>query len=328
MKNSIEKTKKYNHLNYNERVKIEAYLNTNENISNIAILLNRNKATISREIRRNRNEREEIYKADFAENKKHRKRLKRGRKKQRLKDRKTRKLVATLIQKGHSPRTVADILEKKYNLKTNYESIYLWIYKERQDLIDFLAQKHRKRLKRGRKKQPRIIIQNKKDITERPEVVNTRERFGDFEFDLIVSSKSTHCILTILERKSRHCILRLLPNKKASITASELVKQLKRFPTDFCKTMTCDNGSENAYHDIVDKMLGTQTYFCKPYHSWEKGSVENLNKLVRRFLPKGTDFSLIKETDLYKIQNKLNMIPRKPNNFLSANQIINVALLH
>lgn len=318
---------KYKQLSFEERVKIQTLLIVKTSITIIAKLLCRDKSTISREIKRNTNRHTKKYDANLAENKKN-KRKNEACKKERLHNSDTRYLASELIQEYHSPRTVAYILREKYNVKTNYESIYQWIYKERSDLACFLAQKRNKRRKRMLKKQARATkLSNKRDITERPEIVNTRARYGDFESDLIVSSKSKFCILTIQERNSRYCILRLLPNKEASTVANEIVKQLKRFPKDFCKTMTYDNGTENALHQDIDKILGIQSYFCKPYHSWEKGSVENANKLVRRFLPKGTDFALINQHELCIIQEKLNMIPRKSNNFESAMKTILVALL-
>ncbi len=327
MNNDISKTKKYKHLSFEERIKLQVLLEEKNTITGISIKLKRNKATVSREISRNKNQNSYEYGSNFA-HQKSKSRKKYSCKKQWLKNRNTRELVAELIQEQHSPRTVVKILKDKYNLQTNYESIYQWIYKNRPDLIDFLYQKHRQRLKRGNKKKARVLIKNKIDISQRPQEVNSREGFGDFEFDLVVSSKSKTSILTILERKSRYCIFRLLPDKKASTVSKELIFQLQRFGKDFVKTLTCDNGLENASHKDVDKELDCQTYFCKPYHSWEKGSVENANKLLRRFLPKGTDFSLINKNNLCIIQDKINMIPRKALSFQSASEVIAVALAH
>lgn len=328
MNNPTRNIKNYKQLNIFEREKITLYLIEQKSITEIAKILNRSKSTISREVQRNKNNKsiDFVYSAIKAEQKS-RKRKRKACKKDRLKNKKIRTLVEELIFIGHSPKTIVSILKNKYNLKTNHESIYMWIYKTRNDLTDFLCQKNRKRKKRYLKRKSRIHIPNRVDISQRPKEANERSEFGHFETDLIVCSQSKSCILTIIERKSRYAMMKLLSNKKSETVHNALVSELKKFPANFCKTITYDNGSENALHEKTNQILNTKSYFCKPYHSWEKGSVENLNKLIRRFIPKKTDISLIKNADIYNIKNMLNIIPRKANQFLSAQKVMSVALL-
>ncbi|MDR2944787.1 MAG: IS30 family transposase [Methanosarcinales archaeon] len=137
----------------------------------------------------------------------------------------------------------------KTGLKTNYKSIYQYIYKDKKDLIRFLPRRHRVRKKRGLKTQNRVgKILDRTSIENRPEIVNERSRFGDWEIDTMGSRKAKQCVQVIVEKKSRFVIISLLQDKSTKEMMDKAVESLKMFPKDMRKTITFDNGTENTGH--------------------------------------------------------------------------------
>lgn len=150
----------------------------------------------------------------------------------------------------------------------------------------------------------REYIKNRTDISLRAEIVNKRERFGDFEVDTVISAKGgKSCIAVAVERKSRYYIFRKMPDKSAASMNNALLEMLKNIDV---KTITYDNGSKNIKHDELNKLLGCKSYFCRPYRSADKGSIENRIKILRQFLPKKTNFDSISQHRLDIIQNSIN----------------------
>ena len=187
----------------------------------------------------------------------------------------------------------------KVGLTTNYESIYQWIYGDRRDLIRLLARSHRVRRKRGSAKNKRAVrVPNRVMIESRPASVANRNEPGHWEADTAVSRQSKFAIALVIERKSRLCRLTLIEAKTAQNMHQAMIKSLSKIPSKLLKTITYDNGTENAKHEATNRALKIKSYFCNPYHSWEKGSVENCIGLVRRVYPKKTDWALITQSDL------------------------------
>jgi IS30 family transposase len=149
---------------------------------------------------------------------------------------------------------------------------------------------------------------------------------GDYEIDLIVGPKNRGAILSIIDRVSRKCLLEKLTGKTASEVATGVIAALLPYKS-FIFTITSDNGTEFTHHEEIAKALGIQYYFANPYASYERGSIENLNGLVRQYIPKGTDFNLISPEEIKVIEEKLNNRPRKvldywtPNEFLRQNMM-------
>ena len=144
-------------------------------------------------------------------------------------------------------------------------------------------------------------------------VVNNRERFGDFEVDTVISAKGgKSCLAVFVDRKTKYYWLVKMKNKSAEEMLKATVKTFKNYPI---KSITYDNGSENMKHEKLNKLLGCQSYFCRPYCSADKGSVENRNKILRQFLPKKTNFDLISQHQIDIIQNKINNRPMKVLNW-------------
>ncbi len=171
------------------------------------------------------------------------------------------------------------------------------------------------------------MIPNRTGIEERPEAANNREEVGHWEADTAVSRQSKTSIMVLQERKLGITIIEKLPRCSPGEMNEAIIKRLSRFPKNMRKTITYDNGQENRYHMDLHEKLGVKTYFCNPYSSWEKGSVENAIGLTRRVWPKKTNYELISDEEVARMEYKLNTRPRKRFNFLSPLEFaITVAL--
>jgi IS30 family transposase len=221
--------------------------------------------------------------------------------------------VVKKISKGWSPEQISGrIVLDNEDWSINHESIYQFLYSERSDLIKHLRQGRKRRLKKGQAKNKRCVrVPDRTMIDERPAYINERKVYGHWEADTMISRKSKPCVMGVLERKSGYCILEKLSGKTAPEMHRGLVERLSSLPGKLVKTITYDNGTENVLHKETNEELRTDSYFCNPYHSWEKGSVENLFGLVRQYLLKGSDLDKISKYGLKAIQNQLNNRPRK-----------------
>jgi IS30 family transposase len=202
--------------------------------------------------------------------------------------------------------------EKNERWKTNYETIYQWIYNDRKDLIPFLTKSHRIRQKRGSAKQKRCPkILNRTMIDKRPDYVNLRCEIGHWEIDTVISRKSKAAIMVLAERRTRYVIIKKILAKTAYLMHNATVKSLINYPANIRHSITYDNGTENTLYELTNKVLGTKSYFCNPYHGWEKGTVENIIGIIRRFYPKKTDWENITQWGLNKIARFINNRPMK-----------------
>ncbi len=303
--------KQYKQLTSDERDLIAVHRANGFTISDIAKMLNRNKSTISRELRRNSPKSSKIYLANYA-HKKAKKRKKQAAMKEELKCHKIRKFVKNKLQEGWSPEIIAGTLAlKPANLKISHESIYLYIYKKRPDLVQYLARSHKKRFKRvpkTNKKNNRIP--NRIFIDQRPKEINDRSEFGHWESDSVVSRQSRVALAVSVERISKLVKIKKIKQNKAKIFSNALIRRMKPLPACSRRSITYDNGSENALHEFINEQLNTDSYFCNSYHSWEKGCVEHVIGLIRRFLPKKTDFAKISHKRIQEIEFLLNNRPR------------------
>jgi len=147
-------------------------------------------------------------------------------------------------------------------------------------------------------------------IEHRPSEVETRARFGDWEADTLISRRSRAAILTMVERSSRLVQVERLDARTASLTSQAMINCLIRFPKDARRTLTLDNGPENAEHEVISKETDIRCFFCEPYSSWQRGTNEHTNGLVRQYLPKKTDFAIISSEEIKLIESRLNNRPR------------------
>lgn len=171
--------------------------------------------------------------------------------------------------------------------------------------------KHRKRPVTGKHE----VIKDRLSIDERPQEVNDKERFGDWEMDLIVGKENKGAIVTLVERQTGFFMMEKLPHgKNAKMLANKVVDMLLPYKQNV-HSITTDNGSEFAEHKTIAKKLETKVYFAHPYCSWEKGLVEYTNKLIRQYIPKKKPFDNYNKKNIREIQRKINRRPRKNLNF-------------
>jgi IS30 family transposase len=288
--------------------------------------LGRNKSTISRELRRNA---WKAFKAEYnpgaaqryyGERRSHTKKRTSP-----LQSRELRDYIEEKMKIGWSPEVISNRLKIENNpWRISHESIYQYIYRERKDLIRYLRwnKNKKKRGKRGAKRN-QLSIPNRIFIDERPERVNRRVDFGDWETDLMESSKAGKSHLNVLvERKSRYISLRKVASKEAVEKKKATIEQLEKLPVGLRKTITYDNGTENRNHEKINLKLGMQSYFCHAYSSWEKGTVENSIGLIRYYLPKKTNLDMITESVIADIETLLNNRPRKVLGFRTPIEVL------
>jgi len=318
------------HLSVEEREEIACLLEKGLKKKEIALKIGRSASTISREINRNgteiRNCRYRAHRAQLRSDV----RKKLSHQKTRLSDPRVRHYVKMKIKKGFSPEQIAGRIKQDLpGCKTNYESIYLFIYNDYPELSEFLVWGRRKRRKRAIKAGKRVVkIPNRVMIDKRPKHINDRRSVGHWEADTVVSRKSKSALVVIRERKLQITYIRKIPRKTAKNMRLAVINVLRKLPKKLVKSITFDNGLENAEHELIAKFLGIKIYFCNPYHSWEKGGVENAIGLIRRFLPKKTDFALIAHSLIRKIQHALNHRPRKSLKFWTPAEKLKIALAH
>jgi transposase, IS30 family len=296
-----------------QRYKIDALNGLKYRVSEISEKTGIPKCTVSREL--SRNSKNGRYEASRAE-KMSRERCKRGAYK--LKGAVLLE-VDEMLGKQHSPEQISGRLGQQNLPKVSPETIYLHVYRDKKasgELYKNLRFGHKKRRKRLGTNDKRGKIPNKTMITERPAVVQAKERFGDWEGDTIIGGNHQGVVVTLVERKSKHALMGKSEDKSAAAVHKVVVDLLKN-TTLPKETITFDNGTEFAYHQQIAEDLGVQVYFATPYHSWERGLNENTNGLIRQFIPKKQNLKELDEKVLESVQENLNNRPRKSLGFLT-----------
>jgi len=320
-------TSSYRQLNEHNRVRIEVYLNEGRSQYEIAQLLKVHRSTISREIK-TRGGILRRYTADFAQSDYEASKRKCG-----IRSKMDSPTIGTFvigkIKQGWSPETISGRLKKEIEDGTrpeedyvNYESIYQFIYDsdygKQEKLWNYLKQGKRRRTKRNGRKSKHEIILNRVSIENRPKEVETRKTVGHWEGDAIIY-KYKKAIQSIVERKLKYTILTKLMRKTAKESTSAFVNGLKEY---YVKSLTVDNGTENRNHEEIKNKLNAPVFFCHPYSSWEKGTNENTNGLVRRYLPRGSSLENVTQNDLDDIVWELNNRPRKALQYATPQEML------
>lgn len=227
-----------------------------------------------------------------------------------------RRVIFYLIEEQWSPEQIVGYCRKNQIKMVSIERIYQFIRADKTN-GGSLYKELRHQLKN--RKRPvganKIKIKDRISIDKRPEKVNNREEFGHFEMDLIVGKNHKGVILTLTERVSKFFITKHLPKGKSALEVAKAVNNLLLPYKDFVHSITTDNGLEFAEHKKIAKRLDTTIYFTNPYCSWEKGQIENMNKLLRQYIPKNQEINKHNTQNLNKIQIKINNRPRKNLNF-------------
>lgn len=292
--------------------------------SAIASAIEKDKSVVSRELKRNADGRSGKYGSDLAERKYRSRQAKKTKKK--LYTPEVKAMVEGLLLLKYSPVQIVGHAGLKGLPCVSHERIYqdIWADKKRggQMYLDLRSQGKRYR-KRGASKDSRGIIKDRVGIADRPAVVGERARFGDLEIDTVIGKNHKGALLTINDRATGMVKIRKLEGKNAAQLASKAVEALREWKP-FLHTITSDNGKEFAEHAFISAELGVGFFFARPYHSWERGSNENLNGLIRQYIPKKTDFSSIDDQYVAFVEKQLNERPRKRFEFLSPLDIFNL----
>ena len=312
----------YRHLTKEERDQLSVLCSSGWKLREIAVKLGRNIGTLSRELKRN-GSRGQYFPHKAQERTKAR--ACKSHKKKRLKTYALRTDIEVQIMKGWSPEIISGRLRKGNGGRTviSCESIYQWIYKEAPHLIGYLARAHKKRYPKHHKRKKHSGIPGRISIEKRPERAAKRQEPGHWETDLIVSSKSKQALQVCVERKSRKTLIRKIVNKTADESIFALENMLKNCPKELRISITYDNGSENTKHERLNEKIGTKSYFCAPYSSWEKGSVENRNGIIRRFFPKKTDFAEVGNDKIKEVESWINNRPMKCLGYQTPAEVFN-----
>jgi len=290
----------------------------------IANWMNRKYDTIRNEIERN-GERNRFGKIVYSSKKAHAKylaRRKRSKKSLRVIENNPnaeQKIIELITEKQKSPEQISG----RYKT-VSHTTIYEWIYRMsdcelKKDLVSNLRRGGKKYRKTKGSGSSQSIIAPKTMIDERPEIINTRDRLGDFEGDTVLLN-GLERLYTLVDRKSGYLFVRHIPNGYAQTIYEETLKIYKN-NSSLIESITYDNGKEFSYHDLITLDTKIPIYFCFPYHSWERGTNENTNGLIRQYLPKGEVYGKITESDIKLIENKLNHRPRKRLNYLTPYEV-------
>ena len=235
-----------------------------------------------------------------------------SRKRRILKSAELENYVYEKIKEKWSPELISIRLKQEGKTETiSAQAIYNWIYAEQPELKKYLVRKGKRGTRGGKRKAKALKNPDKRSIHERSEVINARARFGDWEGDTVVSRSSKPCVCSMVERKSRYLKLEKLMDCTAISFSSAAVYRLEDIPEELRLSLTLDNGGENARHKHMEKRLKIEVYFCDPYASWQRGSIENANGFLRRYFPKGTDFRYITQKQLKEVESFHNNRPMK-----------------
>jgi IS30 family transposase len=303
----------FKHLSTTERSEIYKLRVTDQlSMSEIGRRMNRSKSTISRELSRNTDERQGVYLPDTAEAK-----MKARREKAKVKFQSVSATTITKVkqrlEQHHSPEQIAGRMKLEGVGKISYETIYLMIYANHQEMgiyQQYLRQKQKRRRRKGRN-QKRGGIPNRIGIEHRPKIADLKTEIGHWESDTVIGKNHTGIVVTHVDKASKFLLAGLAKNKTMEEINRVTLKLFEPVKPDFRKTMTFDNGREFCGHEKLSESLKLETFFATPYHSWERGLNEHTNGLIREFYPKSTNFKIVKEEDFQNAVDFINHRPRK-----------------
>lgn len=297
----------YTHLTQYERYQICALIKAGHRQSDIAVLLNRHPSTVSRELSRNSGLRG--YRPKQAQ------RLCEARS---ANSRNASRIppavweeAQALLRQQHSPEQIAG------QLPVSHETLYQRIYADKREGGELwrhlrCQKQRRKRYASGQNRRGKIP--DRRPISARPPNVETRSRVGHWEGDTLIGAGRKQAIVSLVERKSGYCLLAHVPKKTSEAVKNAIVRSLLPIK-DRVITLTFDNGLEFAQHGEIDQALESTSYFADPYASWQRGTNENTNGLVRQYLPKSRPFNTVTDKELTMIMDRLNHRPRKRLNW-------------
>jgi IS30 family transposase len=309
------------HLTQEQRYTIEILCAKKVSQKEISERIGRDKSVISREIKRNRDERNGVYKADLAQRKteeRHKKKPKNIRLTAAIK-----LYIKSKLELRYSPEQINGRAKLEGQACVSVERIYQYIWEDKKQgglLYTYLRTRIKRRKKRGSKKDTRGHIPHKKSIEERPIEVEQKERIGDYEVDLVIGKDHKGALLTLNDRATGQGEIVLLQGKTSEEVKQKVIAALEPKKGQI-HTITSDNGKEFAGHLEIEEALNINYFFAHAYSSWERGANENFNGLIREFFPKKYDFSLITEEEIKQVVENLNNRPRKRFGYLTPNEV-------
>lgn len=316
------------HITAIERDQIGMYISSGLSIRSIARKLGRSISSIWLEIKRN------SINHEYFPSTAHRLSCERNlfsQRKHALKDPRIWDYVIEKLRCGWSPEQIAGRLRKKNHGVTVicHETIYKYIYSpqgKKENLREYLARAHKKRYPKHSRKSYRRGIANRISIDLRPKTISTKKTFGHWEADVVEGRGHSGGIQTLLERKTRYYQTRLIKKIDSEFGIRAQKHILSKFPSGARQTVTFDNGKENYNHQQLKRDLNINTYFCDPYSAWQKGSNENHNGILRRYIPKKTDLINLSQWELDFITEEINNKPRKCLKYQTPKEAFNQEL--
>jgi IS30 family transposase len=312
---------RYQQLSRGERYIIAFCLKRGESKSAIAKMIGRHPSTIYREVQRNWTRHDGWYRAWIADGyavaRRHR-----GPKGSGFNEAEWG-LVKALLERKLSPEQVSGLLREQGILLISHETIYQYIFEDRRrggKLYKNLRTKIRKHRKRGAKQHRRITYADRTMISERPESVERRSRIGHWEGDTVYGADRRHSIVTLVERKTGLAIIKKIEARTIAETNRVILEAVREHPWKF-RSITFDNGFEFMGYRELEEKAKIKCYFANPYHSWERGSNENLNGLIRQYLPKGSCMRQVSQADCDWISEELNSRPRKRHGYRTPKEL-------
>jgi len=307
----------YRQLTPEQRYQIGACLRIGMTTSEIAKEIKVHRTTVWREIKRNSTPyRYNPSRAIRVTRERHQQKKKRGI------DAGTWAKVEKLLGLEWSPEQISERLKLEGSGRVSHETIYLHIYRDKLEggvLYSHLRQRHKYR-KRIHKYCKRFGWDTRRPISKRPAIVETRSRLGDWEADTIIGREKKGGILSLVERRSRYCLLQKVRTKSPEKVAEAVCRQLMPLK-DKVLTITSDNGFEFRHHQKIALDLNADFFFADPYSSWQRGTNENTNGLVRQYFPKKTAFVSVSDTHIQAVTDRLNNRPRKALGFKTPNEV-------
>lgn len=315
---------KYQQITTEERYTFSALRKQGLPIAKIAIIMGRHKSSLYREFNRNKSTRGHYATAEADSMTRGRRRLSRRNRHYTEKD---FILVKRLLRQKLSPEQIVGFI-RRFNLmrrRLSHETIYQYIWRDKANggnLWSHLRQSAKRRRKRYKAYDSRGRLADKRHITERPASVETRRYIGHWEIDTVMGRGTNDCIVTLVERKTGYVMIGKLRDRTTASLNKKTMMLISRQPTLF-KTITADNGTEFHQYKKIEEVTNVKFYFANPYHSWERGSNENMNGLIRQYLPKGMCMALLTQQNCDDIAMKLNTRPRKRYGFKTPEELFN-----
>jgi transposase, IS30 family len=310
----------YTHLTEVERYQIQALLEAGLTVTAIADQMNRHKSTISREIGRNCSVTK--YSARAAQIKARRRCANSGNARQIPVD--VWHKVECRLRREWSPEQISGRFKRDGIGIVSHEAIYRYVYRDKREggqLHCHLRCQKSKRRRYGAGYDRRGRLHDRIPISERPAIVEQRLRIGDWEGDTVLGKRGMKAMVTLVDRVSRYTLIGKVERRNAPAVSDLIVRMLRPWK-QMSHTLTCDNGKEFAGHRAIAKRLQIDCYFADPYASWQRGTNEQTNGLIRQYVPKSTDLDIVSSQDINRIMDRLNHRPRKTLNWRTPFEVM------